>query len=118
MGFLRFGAAVLSLQWSLATPALSTDNIAPRAPTGNIVNQTTCLNQTYTYEQLVGYGLIPSDARDKFGDTLGGFGSSIAIDRKNWTKTDGVYTGILWALPDRGWYGHDPSKRSEGNANS
>ena len=72
-----------------------------------IVNQTTCAGKTYTYESLAGYGFIPSNARDKFGDTIGGIGSSIAIDRKSWkkstSKTTTKYTGTLYALPDRGW---------------
>lgn len=46
-----------------------------------IVSQTTCAGKKYTYESLAGYGFIPSDARDKFGDTLGGIGSSIAIKK-------------------------------------
>ncbi|QSZ32983.1 hypothetical protein DSL72_002567 [Monilinia vaccinii-corymbosi] len=66
--------------------------------------QTTCNGNTYTYQELGGYGFIPGDARDKFGDTIGGIGSSIAIDATTWTKLDnGSYTGVLWALPDRGW---------------
>lgn len=113
MGFVRLGAIVLSLQSSLTALALSTGDITsrftPRAflPT---VNETDCDGRRYTYQQLAGYGFVPSDAVDKFGDTLGGFGSSIAIDRKSWKKKKNVYTGILWALPDRGWYGHDPSR--------
>lgn len=69
------------------------------------VNQTTCNGNTYTYQELGGYGFIPGDARDKFGDTIGGIGSSIAIDATTWTKLgNGSYTGVLWTLPDRGWF--------------
>ncbi|KAL9102168.1 MAG: hypothetical protein Q9163_002642 [Psora crenata] len=69
-----------------------------------VVNQTKCNGKQFTYEQLAGYGFVPSDARDKYGDTLGGYGSSIALDRRSWLKTeDGSYTGVLWAIPDRGW---------------
>ena len=111
MGFLRFGAAVLTLHASLAL-ALSTDYLTSRASPNPVVNQTDCVNRHYTYQQLAGYGVVANDARDKFGDTLGGFGSSIAIDRESWKKSrQGVYTGILWGLPDRGWYDHDPSRR-------
>lgn len=111
MAFLRFGAAVLTLQSSLAL-ALSTDYLTSRASTGPVVNQTYCVGQQYTYQQLAGYGFVANDARDKYGDTLGGFGSSIAIDRETWHKSrEGVYTAELWALPDRGWYDHDPSRR-------
>ena len=82
--------AALCLQWSLVatTP----------------VNKITCGGRNYTYESLAGYGLIASNARDKYGDTIGGIGSAIVIDRQSWNKTaEGQYTGILWALPDRGW---------------
>ena len=74
----------------------------------SVVNQTTCDGKKFTYEALAGYGFIPSNARDKYGDTIGGIGSSIALDRASWKKAkSGSYTGILWALPDRGWY--DPT---------
>ncbi|KAI4161628.1 MAG: hypothetical protein LQ342_004769 [Letrouitia transgressa] len=76
----------------------------PSSHSANVVNQTTCNGQRYIYEELAGYGFVPSNARDKYGDTLGGFGSSIAVDGKSWKKRkDGRYTGILWAIPDRGW---------------
>jgi hypothetical protein len=68
------------------------------------VSQTTCNGKTYTYEELAGYGFVPNDARDMFGDTMGGFGSAIALDRSRWRKNhDGSYSGLLYALPDRGW---------------
>ncbi|KAL8903646.1 MAG: hypothetical protein Q9171_007329, partial [Xanthocarpia ochracea] len=70
----------------------------------NVVNQTTCNGKQYTYQQLAGYGFVPSNARDSYGDTLGGFGSSIVIDLKTWRKLkNGTYTGTLYAIPDRGW---------------
>ncbi|RAK96164.1 esterase-like/phytase family protein [Aspergillus ibericus CBS 121593] len=70
----------------------------------NIVNQTTCGNTTYTYTGLEGYGFVPSNATDKYGDTMGGFGSSAAFDLSTWRRTGpNSYTGILYALPDRGW---------------
>ncbi|RDW82050.1 hypothetical protein BP6252_03162 [Coleophoma cylindrospora] len=68
------------------------------------VNQTTCNSKTYTYQELAGYGLVPGTARDEFGDTIGGIGSSIALDRSQWKKlSNGSYTGVIWTLPDRGW---------------
>ncbi|KIW78121.1 hypothetical protein Z517_07954 [Fonsecaea pedrosoi CBS 271.37] len=77
---------------------------SPARRTGAAVNSTTCNGQTYVYEALAGYGFTPSDARDKFGDTAGGIGSSAAIDQRSWkVDKNGVYSGILWALPDRGW---------------
>lgn len=70
----------------------------------SFVNQTTCNGKTYTYQELAGFGFVPSDSRDKFGDTAGGFGSSIYVDKSQWKKlSDGSYSGLLWGLPDRGW---------------
>lgn len=63
-----------------------------------------CNGAKYTNHGLVGYGFIPSNARDKYGDTLGGFGSSVAIEQGSWKRNeDGTYSGIAWCLPDRGW---------------
>lgn len=74
------------------------------ATAGAFVNQTTCNGKQYTYQELAGYGSVPGNATDEFGDTLGGIGSAIALDRYQWTKLEnGSYTGILWGLPDRGW---------------
>lgn len=93
MFFLRAVLAALCFQWHLIAMAS--------------VNRITCGGRNYTYEGLAGYGLIPSNARDKYGDTIGGIGSAIVIDRQSWSKTaEGNYTGVLWALPDRGWYCH------------
>jgi hypothetical protein len=68
------------------------------------VSTALCSGKKYTYEGLAGYGFVPNDGRDKYGDTLGGFGSAIALDRSKWEKNkDGSYKGVLYALPDRGW---------------
>ncbi|KAI4140698.1 MAG: hypothetical protein LQ341_003739 [Variospora aurantia] len=73
-------------------------------PAAGVVNRTTCNGKQYTYQRLAGYGSIPANARDSYGDTLGGFGSAIAIDHKSWRKLkNGTYTGKLYAIPDRGW---------------
>ena len=76
---------------------------APNLRRATAVNTTTCNGKTYVYEELAGYGFLPSNARDKEGDTLGGIGSSIAIDKNSWKKSGNSYTGTLYALPDRGW---------------
>ena len=61
-------------------------------------------NDKYSYESLVGKGEFPADARDKFGDTAGGWGSAIAADVKSWKQNkDGSYEGTIYAVPDRGW---------------
>lgn len=113
MTFLRFFLACLASSTLLAsaTPNYSGLHQRPDAPNAHvaanqtITNQTTCDNEQYTYQQLAGYGFVPSNAVDKYGDTLGGYGSAIAIDRSSWKKLhNGSYTGLLWAIPDRGWY--------------
>lgn len=67
------------------------------------VNTTTCNGKTYVYEELAGYGFIEDNAVDKFNDTVGGIGSSIAIDRLSWVRIGNSYKGVLYAIPDRGW---------------
>ncbi|KAL8955267.1 MAG: hypothetical protein Q9183_006718, partial [Haloplaca sp. 2 TL-2023] len=84
-----------------AIPTSSSHHPNPHPDT--VVNQTTCNGNEYVYRQLAGCGTVPSDARDSYGDTLGGFGSSAAVDIKSWRKLkNGSYTGTLYALPDRG----------------
>lgn len=73
---------------------------APVSNTTEPVFSTTCNGKSYSYDKLAGYGFVPSDARDKFGDTLS-IGSSMSI--KSWKKSGCGYEGILWGLPDRGW---------------
>ncbi|KIV89280.1 hypothetical protein PV10_08858 [Exophiala mesophila] len=87
---------LLAASFAAATPA-------PRAV--DAVKTTVINGQQYVYESLAGYGYTPANSRDKFGDTAAGLGSSAVLDLKTWTKDKktGVYSGILWALPDRGW---------------
>lgn len=103
-----FPAALLLFPALLTVAAgnLNDHGIHPRASKPKVyVNQTTCNGKNYIYQQLAGYGFIPSNARDEYGDTIGGIGSSIALDKTAWKKLkNGSYTGIVWALPDRGWY--------------
>lgn len=101
--------AALLLTFALAAVATASP-YSPRAASNAtvsvdfIVNSTTCNGQTYVYQELAGYGFVVSDAVDKFGDTLGGLGSAIYIDKTSWKKScNGTYTGTLWSLPDRGW---------------
>lgn len=95
---------ILSLSLALLTRQVSCSpsrsNLFSRAST---VKTTQCNGKSYVYEELAGYGYIPSNARDKYGDTIGGIGSSIAMDSSSWQKNGDSYTGTLYALPDRGW---------------
>ncbi len=60
--------------------------------------------QTFVNKGLVGVARVPSNAVDEFGETLGGFGSGMAMDLDSWHKNrDGSYGGTLFMLPDRGW---------------
>ena len=107
MALPRFLLALLTSSALLASATPPYSDLRRRAVAANqtVTNQTTCDQEQYTYQQLAGYGFVPSNARDKYGDTLGGYGSGIAIDRTSWVKTpNGSYTGLLWAVPDRGWY--------------
>ncbi|KAF1809256.1 hypothetical protein P152DRAFT_461673 [Eremomyces bilateralis CBS 781.70] len=63
-----------------------------------------CNGKPYTNHGLVGAGILAGNLTDKYGDTLGGIGSSAAIERGSWKKLGrDKYTGRLWGLPDRGW---------------
>ena len=75
----------LSIAAALLNPVQAAPQLAARQA-DPYVNQTTCNGLTYTYQQLAGFGFIPSDARDKYGDTIGGIGSAIAIDKFSWLK--------------------------------
>jgi hypothetical protein len=60
--------------------------------------------KTFVNKGLVGVARVPSNAVDEFGETLGGFGSGMAMDLRSWLKDrDGSYRGVLYMLPDRGW---------------
>ena len=54
-------------------------------------------------EGLVGAARIPSNARDSLGETLGGFGSGMALVPGSWHGAGGHFSGTLAMLPDRGW---------------
>lgn len=52
---------------------------------------------------LVGVGRMPSDMKDKFGETFGSF-SAMAFAPGSWKReADGSYSGTLFTQPDRGY---------------
>ncbi|KAF9526397.1 esterase-like activity of phytase-domain-containing protein [Crepidotus variabilis] len=58
----------------------------------------------YLNKGLVAFGYIPSDFKDSTGDTLGGYGSAIALKRGSWKEgRDGTFSGVLLTQPDRGY---------------
>jgi hypothetical protein len=61
------------------------------------------LAQGFSSEGLVAVARIPSNARDSQGETLGGFGSGMALVPGSWNGRNGTFTGKLAMLPDRGW---------------
>ncbi|KAH6618248.1 esterase-like activity of phytase-domain-containing protein [Chaetomium sp. MPI-SDFR-AT-0129] len=80
----------------LTTHAAAKAITTKRSPASSV----SCNGQSYTYQELAGYGSVASDARDSFGDTIS-IGSSMSI--KNWSRSGDSYTGTLYGLPDRGW---------------
>ncbi|KAL2161873.1 hypothetical protein VTH06DRAFT_7657 [Thermothelomyces fergusii] len=85
--------AVVGLASCAACTSIKHTNTPPAA-------SVVCNGHSYTYHGLAGYGSLPSDARDQYGDTIS-FGSSMAI--KNWRRTGNRYRGTMYGLPDRGW---------------
>src|SRR2546430_13633244 len=74
--------------------------LAP-APATRGAETVTIGDLTFVNQALVGVGRLPSDLRDKFGETFGS-GSAIAVDAKSWVRTPAGYQGTFYMLPDRG----------------
>ena len=55
------------------------------------------------HQGLVAFGVIPSNATDSFGETLGGLGSAIAIKRGTFKKSGTSFSGTLRTQADRGY---------------
>ena len=92
---------MVNIRSLLAGLSLAVVVIAGPNPKNAIVNSTECAGKRFEYNELAGWGALPSTSQDKFGDTLS-IGSSIAI--VDWRKKGNSYVATLWALPDRGWY--------------
>lgn len=61
------------------------------------------LARTFIVKGLAGVVRVPSSARDSQGETLGGFGSGMALVPGSWRGQGDHFTGTLAMLPDRGW---------------
>jgi hypothetical protein len=85
---LKRGAIVLLAALVSAAPALCLFAPIPARAAGN---------------SLVGAARIPADARDSLGETLGGFGSGMALVPGSWRAEGSGFTATLAMLPDRGW---------------
>src|ERR1700750_441931 len=76
--------------------------VAMLAPAALAAETVTIGNLVFVNKALVGVGRVPSDLRDKFGETFGS-GSGIAVDPRSWVRTPTGYQGTLYMLPDRGY---------------
>lgn len=97
---------------SIVSSQSSTSSSAPASSSSSCITPPTSKNlysakvngDTFINHGLVGAGVVASNARDQFGDTMGGWGSGIAVDQSSWKKnSDGTYSGVLYGQPDRGW---------------
>jgi hypothetical protein len=71
---------------------------------GSLAQSVDFAGATFVNKGLAGVARVPSNATDEFAETLGGFGSGMAMDLDSWHKNrDGSYRGVLYMLPDRGW---------------
>lgn len=69
-----------------------------------VSHRSTCSGQAYINRGLVAFGTVASNARDQYGDTLGGFGSAISADPSSFRATsNGSISGTLFTAGDRGW---------------
>ena len=91
-----YNLLALGSAFAAAAAAAATD------PAASSVKETSCHDKTYVYNSLSGYGFVPSNARDKHGDTIS-LGSSISIESWDSKDNGASYQGVLYALPDRGW---------------
>ena len=82
----------------LPTLLLCTGALVAQPVTTVTVNQ-----QTFVNQGLVGVGRMPSDLKDKFGETFGSF-SAFTFQPGSWQRNaNGSYSGTLFAQPDRGY---------------
>jgi hypothetical protein len=93
----------------VALPLAATLAVSAQASAASAAGSVTFEGATFVNQGLVGVARVPSDARDAYGETLGGFGSAMAFEPGSWKKLKdgpypaGNYTGQLRAVPDRGW---------------
>jgi len=63
----------------IAIAAMALALTGETAPAQSVVFQ----GQTFINKGLVGVARVPSNAKDQFGETLGGFGSGMAMDLRS-----------------------------------
>ena len=84
-----FPSAFLRALRVIALAALIADTLAPALPVF-AAETVTIGNLVFVNKALVGVGRVPSDLRDKFGETFGS-GSGIAVDPRSWVRTPTGY---------------------------
>ena len=57
---------------------------------------------SFVNKGLIAVGRLPSNLRDKFGETLGS-GSAMAVEPESWRRIGEAYEGSFLLLPDRGY---------------
>ncbi|AWK87937.1 membrane autotransporter barrel domain protein [Azospirillum thermophilum] len=67
-----------------------------------VADSVTLGGAAFVNQGLVGVGRIDSAARDRFGETFGSM-SGLTFDARSWRRTGDSYSGIMFALPDRGY---------------
>jgi len=96
---LACAACAAAITSALAAPTvISTPNVTTAAGSVNV----TFGGQTFVNKGLVGSGRVSATLRDFNGDTLGSF-SGMSFIASTWRRNaDGIYSGGLYTLPDRG----------------
>jgi hypothetical protein len=88
----------------LLIPSLLALSVALGVPTFASESQSVSFEGAeFVNKGLVAVGRVPSDAKDKLGDTLGGIGSGMVADLGSWKREGDAYSGTFYMLPDRGW---------------
>ncbi|KAK0525032.1 hypothetical protein OC834_004615 [Tilletia horrida] len=91
--------ATLASSLTLLAALVAGTPVAPLRP--RATTSVTFDGRTFVNKGLVGFGRISGDAKDSYGESIGGIGSAIALD--SITKaSDGTYVASLQAQPDRG----------------
>ncbi|KAF8604345.1 hypothetical protein BDV93DRAFT_492130 [Ceratobasidium sp. AG-I] len=79
-------------------------SVLAATPDPSLATSVVLNGQTFINKGLVAFGYIPAQARDSYGETLGGLGSAIALARGSFKAgPNGTFTGRLIAQPDRGY---------------
>ncbi|PVF97559.1 hypothetical protein CPB86DRAFT_419569 [Serendipita vermifera] len=99
--FVLLLASILESSYALARRSGGSSSPSPDP---SLSTSITINGKTFINKGLVAFGLLPADAKDSYGETLGGFGSAIAIKRGTFrANRDGTFTGKVLAQPDRGF---------------